>query len=145
MRFLYTLSHPVFIIMVLFQLHLETVQDLLAPGRDNITLVEDPKTSDVSLPGVTMVQVLFQLYLETVQDLLAPGRVNIIVVEYPKTGDVSFPGVTMVQVHDRGIFVQLLEIGEVNHFASNTKMNTESSRSHAILLVIKCEGNYFMS
>ena len=89
--------------------------------------------------------VLFQLYLETVQDLLAPGRDNITIVEVPKTGDVSFPGVTMVQVQDRGSFVQLLETGEVNHFASNTKMNTESSRSHEILLVIKCEGNYFMS
>ena len=53
------MSHPVFIIMVLFQLYLETVQDLLAPGRDNITIVEDLKTGDVSLPGVTMVQVLF--------------------------------------------------------------------------------------
>ena len=53
MRFLYTLSHLVFIIMVLFQLYLETVQDLLAPGRDNITIVEDPKTGDVSFPGVT--------------------------------------------------------------------------------------------
>ena len=104
MRFLYTLAHPVFIIIVLFQLYLETVQDLLAPGRDNITIVEDPKNVDVCLPGVTM-----------------------------------------VQVHDRGSFVQLLETGEVNRFASNTQMNTESSRSHAILLVIKCEGNYFMS
>ena len=121
------MSHPVFIIMVLFQLYLETVQYLLAPGRDNITIVEDPKTGDVSLPRVTMIQVLFQLYLETVQDVLALGRDNITIVEDSKIGDVSFPGVTMVQVHDRGSFVQLLETGEVNHFASNTKMNTKSS------------------
>ena len=84
------MSHPVFIIMVLFQLYLETVQDLLAPGRDNITIVEDLKTGDVSLPGVTMVQVLFQLYLQIVQDLLALGRDNITIVKDPKTSDVYF-------------------------------------------------------
>lgn len=76
-----------------------------------------------------------QLYMETVQDLLAPERDNISIVEDPKTGDVSLPGATLVEIRDQRSFVQLLQIGEANRFAANTKLNTESSRSHAILLV----------
>nr|GLL17120.1 kinesin-like protein KIN-UB [Ipomoea trifida] len=34
-------------------LYMETVQDLLDPSNDNISIVEDPKTGDVSLPGTT--------------------------------------------------------------------------------------------
>lgn len=76
-----------------------------------------------------------QLYMETVQDLLAPEKDNISIVEDPKTGDVSLPGATLVEVRDQRSFVELLQIGEANRFAANTKLNTESSRSHAILLV----------
>nr|AMS24205.1 armadillo repeat-containing kinesin a [Marsilea vestita] len=76
-----------------------------------------------------------QLYMETVQDLLAPEKDNISIVEDPKTGDVSLPGATLVEIKDQKSFVELLEIGEANRFAANTKLNTESSRSHAILLV----------
>lgn len=84
----------------------------------------------------SFVMVLFhQLYLETVQDLLAPEKDNIPIMEDPKSGDVSLTGATMVQVHDRKDFLQLLQTGEANRFAANTKLNTESSRSHAILLV----------
>lgn len=73
--------------------------------------------------------------MEIVQDLLAPERDNIAITEDPKTGDVSVPGTTQVQLQDQSSFVQLLNVGEVNRFAANTKLNTESSRSHAILLV----------
>jgi kinesin family protein 5 len=73
--------------------------------------------------------------METVQDLLAPEKDNIAIVEDPKTGDVSLPGATLVEVRDQRSFLDLLEIGEANRFAANTKLNTESSRSHAILLV----------
>lgn len=76
-----------------------------------------------------------QLYMETVQDLLAPEKGNISIVEDPKTGDVSLPGATLVEIRDQRSFVELLQIGEANRFAANTKLNTESSRSHAILLV----------
>lgn len=76
-----------------------------------------------------------QLYMETVQDLLAPERDNISIVEDPKTGDVSLPGATLVEIRDPRSFLELLQIGEANRFAANTKLNTESSRSHAILLV----------
>lgn len=73
--------------------------------------------------------------METVQDLLAPERDNISIVEDPKTGDVSLPGATLVEIRDPRSFLELLQIGEANRFAANTKLNTESSRSHAILLV----------
>mgnify|MGYP000521182239 CR=1 FL=1 len=83
-----------------------------------------------------------QLYMETVQDLLAPEKDNIAIVEDPKTGDVSLPGATLVEVRDQKRFLELLEIGEANRFAANTKLNTESSRSHAILLVEYCIENF---
>uniref|UniRef100_A0A0D9Z273 Kinesin-like protein n=1 Tax=Oryza glumipatula TaxID=40148 RepID=A0A0D9Z273_9ORYZ len=75
-----------------------------------------------------------QLYLESVQDLLAPEKTNIPIVEDPKTGEVSLPGAAIVEIRDLEHVFQLLQIGEMNRHAANTKMNTESSRSHAILI-----------
>ncbi|PON34472.1 Kinesin-like protein [Trema orientale] len=76
-----------------------------------------------------------QLYLESIQDLLAPEKINIPIYEDPKTGEVSLPGASVVKVQDLDHFLQLLQIGEANRHAANTKLNTESSRSHAILIV----------
>jgi kinesin family protein 5 len=73
--------------------------------------------------------------LETLQDLLDPGNDNIPIVEDPKTGDVSVPGATLVEIRDQQSFMELLRIGEAHRIAANTKLNTESSRSHAILMV----------
>uniref|UniRef100_A0A453ISM4 Kinesin-like protein n=1 Tax=Aegilops tauschii subsp. strangulata TaxID=200361 RepID=A0A453ISM4_AEGTS len=75
------------------------------------------------------------LYLESVQDLLAPEKTNIPIVEDPKTGEVSLPGAAIVEIKDLEHVCQLLQIGETNRHAANTKMNTESSRSHAILII----------
>ncbi|CAA0831498.1 Armadillo repeat-containing kinesin-like protein 3, partial [Striga hermonthica] len=77
----------------------------------------------------------FQLYMETVQDLLNPANDNISIVEDPKSGDVSLPGATVVEIRDHKSFVELLQLGDAHRFAANTKLNTESSRSHAILMV----------
>ncbi|KAJ1298749.1 hypothetical protein BS78_01G477300 [Paspalum vaginatum] len=76
-----------------------------------------------------------QLYLESVQDLLAPEKNNIPIVEDAKTGEVCLPGAAIVEVKDLEHVFQLLQIGEANRHAANTKMNTESSRSHAILII----------
>ncbi|XP_052211329.1 kinesin-like protein KIN-UB [Diospyros lotus] len=76
-----------------------------------------------------------QLYMETIQDLLDPANDNISIMEDPKTGDVSLPGATVVEIRDQQSFVELLCLGEAHRFAANTKLNTESSRSHAILMV----------
>ncbi|KAL3517029.1 hypothetical protein ACH5RR_023931 [Cinchona calisaya] len=76
-----------------------------------------------------------QLYMETIQDLLNPANDNISIVEDQKTGDVSLPGATVVEIRDQQSFLELLRIGEAHRFAANTKLNTESSRSHAILMV----------
>ncbi|KAK8446765.1 hypothetical protein SEVIR_9G541000v4 [Setaria viridis] len=76
-----------------------------------------------------------QLYLESVQDLLAPEKTNIPIVEDAKTGEVSLPGAAIVEIKDLEHAFQLLQIGEANRHAANTKMNTESSRSHAILII----------
>ncbi|XP_043702997.1 kinesin-like protein KIN-UA isoform X4 [Telopea speciosissima] len=87
-------------------------------------------------PAFDVVEISYlQLYLESIQDLLAPEKNNIPIVEDPKTGGVSLPGATVIKIRDLDHFQHLLQIGETNRHAANTKMNTESSRSHAILMV----------
>ncbi|KAL7609885.1 hypothetical protein Lser_V15G14269 [Lactuca serriola] len=76
-----------------------------------------------------------QLYMETIQDLLNPSNDNIAIVEDPKTGDVSVPAATLVDIRTHQDFMELLRLGEAHRVAANTKLNTESSRSHAILMV----------
>ncbi|KAF6176753.1 hypothetical protein GIB67_031564 [Kingdonia uniflora] len=76
-----------------------------------------------------------QLYLEHIQDLLVPENNNIPIVEDSKTGEVFLPGAEVVKVRDLNHFLQLLQIGKANRHAANTKMNTESSRSHAIRMI----------
>ncbi|KAL2555544.1 Armadillo/beta-catenin repeat family protein/kinesin motor family protein [Forsythia ovata] len=76
-----------------------------------------------------------QLYMEFVQDLLAPEKMNIPIVEDAKTGEVSVPGAAIIKITNLDHFLQLLQRGEANRHAANTKLNTESSRSHAILMV----------
>ncbi|KAF5742558.1 Armadillo/beta-catenin repeat family protein / kinesin motor family protein isoform 1 [Tripterygium wilfordii] len=76
-----------------------------------------------------------QLYMESVQDLLAPEKTNLPIHEDPKTGEVSLAGAEVVKIRDLDHFLELLQIGEANRHAANTKLNTESSRSHAILMV----------
>ncbi|KAG8476568.1 hypothetical protein CXB51_033456 [Gossypium anomalum] len=76
-----------------------------------------------------------QLYMESLQDLLDPTNDNISIVEEPKSGDVSLPGATLVEIRDQQSFLELLRLGEAHRHAANTKLNTESSRSHALLMV----------
>ena len=73
--------------------------------------------------------------MESIQDLLAPEKINIPITEDPRTGEVSLPGASVVKIQDIEHLLQQLQIGETNRHAANTKLNTESSRSHAILMV----------
>lgn len=91
--------------------------------------------AQVSLETDSISVSYLQLYMETVQDLLDPANDNIAIVEDPKSGDVSLPGATLVEIRDQHSFLELLQLGEAHRFAANTKLNTESSRSHAILMV----------
>ncbi|KAK3232525.1 hypothetical protein Dsin_004406 [Dipteronia sinensis] len=91
--------------------------------------------ADRSLTSDSVEVSYLQLYMESIQDLLAPEKNNIPINEDPKTGEVSLPGATIVKVQDLDHFLQLLQIGEANRHAAHTKLNTESSRSHAILMV----------
>lgn len=75
------------------------------------------------------------MYKETIQDLLVPDKVNIPIVEDAKTGEVLLPGASVVRIHDLDHFMELLKCGETNRHAANTKLNINSSRSHAILMV----------
>jgi kinesin family protein 5 len=91
--------------------------------------------ADISPEHDSVTVSYLQLYMETVQDLLTPSNYNILIMEDPKSGDVSVPGATVVEIRDQQSFVDLLRTGEAHRFAANTKLNTESSRSHAILMV----------
>ncbi|KAF3439967.1 hypothetical protein FNV43_RR18245 [Rhamnella rubrinervis] len=91
--------------------------------------------ADISLHTDSVSVSYLQLYMETLQDLLDPANDNIPIVEDPKTGDVSLPGATIVEIKDQQTFLELLRLGETHRVAANTKLNTESSRSHAILMV----------
>ncbi|KAA3454808.1 armadillo repeat-containing kinesin-like protein 3 [Gossypium australe] len=91
--------------------------------------------ADVSLESDSVSVSYLQLYMESLQDLLDPTNDNISIVEEPKSGDVSLPGATLVEIRDQQSFLELLQLGEAHRYAANTRLNTESSRSHALLMV----------
>ncbi|XVF52742.1 hypothetical protein PTKIN_Ptkin05aG0043100 [Pterospermum kingtungense] len=91
--------------------------------------------ADVSSESDSVSVSYLQLYMESLQDLLDPTNDNISIVEDPKSGDVSLPGATLVEIRDQQSFLELLQLGEAHRYAANTKLNTESSRSHAVLMV----------
>ncbi|XP_019172630.1 PREDICTED: kinesin-like protein KIN-UA isoform X2 [Ipomoea nil] len=91
--------------------------------------------AEISLVTETVSVSYLQLYMESIQDLLDPANGNVSIVEDPKTGDVSLPGATVMEIRDQKSFLDLLQLGEAHRIAANTMLNTESSRSHAILMV----------
>lgn len=99
-----------------------------------VRAMEDIMANTSSISEIVEMSYL-QLYMESIQDLLAPEKSNIPINEDPKTGEVSLPGTAVIQVQDLDHFEQLLQVGESNRHAANTKLNAESSRSHAILVV----------
>ncbi|XP_022146966.1 kinesin-like protein KIN-UB [Momordica charantia] len=101
---------------------------IMVRAMEDILADVSPETDAVSVSYL-------QLYMETLQDLLDPANDNIPFVEDPKTGDVSVPGATVVEIRNQSSFLELLRLGEAHRVAANTKLNTESSRSHAILMV----------
>ncbi|MBA0852748.1 hypothetical protein Goshw_009366, partial [Gossypium schwendimanii] len=105
-----------------------SARGIMVRSMEEILANVSPETDSVSVSYL-------QLYMESIQDLLDPANDNISIVEDPKTGDVSLPGATHVEVRDEGDFMELLRTGEAHRIAANTKLNTESSRSHAILMV----------
>ncbi|XP_042505799.1 kinesin-like protein KIN-UB [Macadamia integrifolia] len=101
---------------------------IMVRSMEDILADISPETDSVSVSYL-------QLYMETIQDLLDPANDNISIVEDPRAGDVSLPGATVVEIRNQKSFLELLRLGEAHRFAANTKLNTESSRSHAILMV----------
>ncbi|GMI86984.1 Arabidopsis thaliana KINESIN Ungrouped clade, gene A, ARMADILLO REPEAT-CONTAINING KINESIN 1 [Hibiscus trionum] len=106
-----------------------------ASERGIIVRAVEDILANISLASDTVEVSYLQLYMESIQDLLAPEKRSIPINEDPKTGEVSLPGAVTVKVRDLDHFLQLLQIGEANRHTANTKLNTESSRSHAILMV----------
>ncbi|KAG9144423.1 hypothetical protein Leryth_023013 [Lithospermum erythrorhizon] len=110
-------------------------------GKDDVSdrgimvrAMEDIITSASSASASVEISYL-QLYMESIQDLLAPEKTNIPVVEDAKTGEIYASGATVIKIQNLDHFLQQLQIGESNRHEANTKMNTESSRSHAVLMV----------
>ncbi|KAL6494062.1 hypothetical protein OROGR_031971 [Orobanche gracilis] len=105
-----------------------SARGIMVRSMEDILANISPETDSISVSYL-------QLYMETIQDLLNPANDNISIVEDQKTGDVSLPGATVLEIRDQQSFVELLRFGEAHRIAANTKMNTESSRSHALLMV----------
>ncbi|KAG5538534.1 hypothetical protein RHGRI_019197 [Rhododendron griersonianum] len=105
-----------------------SARGIMVRAMEDIIADITPETDSISMSYL-------QIYMETIQDLLNPANNNIAIVEDPKTGDVSLPGASLAEIRDQQSFMELLRLGEAHRFAANTKMNTESSRSHAILMV----------
>ncbi|PPD66834.1 hypothetical protein GOBAR_DD36288 [Gossypium barbadense] len=105
-----------------------SARGIMVRSMEEILANVSPETDSISVSYL-------QLYMETIQDLLDPANDNISIVEDPRTGDVSLPGATHVEIKDEQSFLELLRLGEAHRIAANTKLNTESSRSHAILMV----------
>lgn len=99
-----------------------------------VRAVEDV-LAGVSIKDDSVTVSYLQLYMEMIQDLLAPEKENIPIVEDPKMRDVLVPGASVVEIKDHKSFVELLKAGEANRAVANTKLNAESSRSHAVLVV----------
>ncbi|XP_077220289.1 kinesin-like protein KIN-UA isoform X2 [Tasmannia lanceolata] len=106
----------------------QSERGIMVRALEDIIAASSPESDTVAISYL-------ELYLESVHDLLAPEKNNVPIAEDPKTGEVSLPGATIVKVRDLDHFLQLLLIGEANRHAANTRLNTESSRSHAILMV----------
>ncbi|XP_021727378.1 kinesin-like protein KIN-UC isoform X1 [Chenopodium quinoa] len=106
-----------------------------ASERGIIVRAVEDLIANTSLSNESVEFSYVQLYMETIQDLLAPEKVNIPVVEDAKTGEVLLPGASVIKIHHLDHFMELLQCGEANRHAANTKLNTSSSRSHAILMV----------
>ncbi|KAL2233989.1 kinesin-like protein KIN-UB isoform X1 [Sesamum indicum] len=105
-----------------------SARGIMVRSMEDILANISPETDSISVSYL-------QLYMETIQDLLNPANDNISIVEDQKTGDVSLPGATVLEIRDQQSFVELLRLGEAHRIAANTKLNTESSRSHALLMV----------
>ncbi|KZV23867.1 armadillo repeat-containing kinesin-like protein 2 [Dorcoceras hygrometricum] len=105
-----------------------SARGIMVRSMEDLLAKISPETDSISLSYL-------QIYMETIQDLLNPVNDNISIVEDQKTGDVSLPGATVMEIRDQQSFIELLRVGEDHRFAANTKLNTESSRSHALLMV----------
>ena len=84
-----------------------------------------------------------QIYLESIQDLLEPKNKDIRIREDNEHG-VYLEGVQWMKVRTTNECAQIFHYGEKNRVTESTKMNSHSSRSHAILIV-QIEKNIMLS
>ena len=84
-----------------------------------------------------------QIYLESIQDLLEPKNKDIRIREDTEHG-VYLEGVQWMKVRTTNECAQIFHYGEKNRVTESTKMNSHSSRSHAILIV-QIEKNIMLS
>eukprot|EP00741_Cyanophora_paradoxa_P010442 tig00000037_g10097.t1 len=76
----------------------------------------------------------FEIYLERIRDLFDPGREGLAVREERGRG-VWVEGATEIYVSSEAEVLDLMREGAANRAVAATRMNAESSRSHAVLVV----------
>jgi kinesin family protein 5 len=82
----------------------------------------------------TSVQVSYlEVYMEQIRDLFQPEEQRLAIREHE--GHVSVPGATLVRVTDAASMNTLLKTAGKRRAMASTKMNEQSSRSHAIATI----------
>lgn len=81
-----------------------------------------------------MVQVSYvEIYMERIKDLMDPTKDNLKVREH-KTRGIYIDKVTQPYVSEPEEVYELMEHGQMNRAVTATRMNSESSRSHAVFI-----------
>lgn len=88
----------------------------------------------------TMKVSIVEIYNEAIFDLLVPRNEGIEKLQIQTKGkDIMIPGLTEIEVCSVEEVLTLMSEGEKNRTVASTKMNTNSSRSH-LLLMLRVEG-----
>ena len=80
-----------------------------------------------------------EIYNEKVRDLLEPGDKNIKI--YGDSDGVRIEGVRCPYVSDHDSCMALIETGHANRAVASTRMNDQSSRSHAVFILFVTQHN----
>lgn len=89
----------------------------------------------------TMTVSMVEVYNESVYNLLAsPTEIHEKLQVLKKGKTVIVPGLTVIEVRSMDDVMKIMKVGERNRTTASTKMNTNSSRSH-LLVILNLEGH----
>lgn len=84
---------------------------------------------------ITVRAAYMELYLEAIHDLLNPSSNHLRIREEPGRGT-YVEGILEVGTEDKNEMLELMSFGSQNRAVAATKMNSDSSRSHSIFLIM---------